>query len=140
MATIIRPTLSENNKYYISKHRYYELKHYCLQYPLWKEAYLDCVNSSIIAVSAFDRLPSSNIPGNPTASRALLKVYYEERIKQIEKTALETDKYLYPYLLKAVTEELSYTYLKTKLDMPFSKDSYYDAYRRFFWLLDRSRK
>lgn len=39
MATRIRPELAENNKYWISKHRYYELKHYCLQYPLWKSAY-----------------------------------------------------------------------------------------------------
>lgn len=30
--------LSEKNPYYISKHRYYELKHFCLQYPEWKDA------------------------------------------------------------------------------------------------------
>lgn len=30
--------LSERNPYYISKHRYYELKHFCLQYPEWEEA------------------------------------------------------------------------------------------------------
>ena len=30
---------SQNNEYWISKHRYYELKHFCMQYPLWKAAY-----------------------------------------------------------------------------------------------------
>lgn len=91
MATMIRPELSRNNKYWISKHRYYELKHFCLQYPLWKSAY-----------AAFDDT-------------------------------------LYDYILKAVTEELSYTYLRTKLDIPCGRDMYYDRYRRFFWLLSNAR-
>ena len=40
MGTTIRPELSEKNPYWIEKHRYYELKHFCLQYPIWKKAYL----------------------------------------------------------------------------------------------------
>ena len=39
MATTVRAKLSEKNKYWISKHRYYELKHFCLQFPIWKQAY-----------------------------------------------------------------------------------------------------
>ena len=39
MATKIRAKLSEKNKYWIDKHRYYELKHFCLQYQMWKKAY-----------------------------------------------------------------------------------------------------
>ena len=38
----------------------------------------------------------------------------EETIELIEKVAKETDIDLYPYIIKAVTEGLSYTYLKTK--------------------------
>ena len=38
MSTTIRPELSEKNPYWIEKHRYYELKHFCLQYPIWKRA------------------------------------------------------------------------------------------------------
>ena len=49
------------------------------------------------------------------------KLYYSERIKLIEKTAIETDPYLYSYIIKGVTEEKSYTYLKTKLDIPCGK-------------------
>ena len=33
MGTQIRPELSEKNLYWIDRHRYYELKHFCLQYP-----------------------------------------------------------------------------------------------------------
>ncbi len=40
MATVLRSELSPKNKYYIDKHRYYELKHFCLQYPEWKQTYI----------------------------------------------------------------------------------------------------
>lgn len=40
MGNIIRAEVSENNPYWIEKHRYYELKHFCLQYPIWKRNYV----------------------------------------------------------------------------------------------------
>ena len=138
MATVIRAEISEKNKYWIDKHRHYELKHFCLQYPEWKKAYAAFDDSSI-SVSKINPMPSSNIPGDPTAKRAVMKAYYSERIKLIEKIAMEADKYLYDYILKAVTEELSFTYLKTKLGIPCGKDMYYDRYRKFFWLLSQAR-
>lgn len=33
----VRPEVSKKSKYYISRHRYYELKHLCLQYPELKK-------------------------------------------------------------------------------------------------------
>ena len=39
MGNIIRAEVSEKNPYWIEKHRHYELKHFCLQYPIWKKAY-----------------------------------------------------------------------------------------------------
>ena len=139
MATVIRPEISEKNKYYIDKHRYYELKHFCLQYKEWKKEYVKCTDAIIFAAS-LDRIPSDNIPSDITAKYAIQKVFYSERIKLIEKSAMETDPYLYPYLLKAVTEGLSYPYLKTKMNIPCGRDMYYDRYRKFFWILDNMRK
>lgn len=138
MATLIRPVISEKNKYHISKHRHYELKHFCLQYPEWKRLYseLDDVN---IPLSMMDRIPSSNMPGDPTSKRALLKIFYADKIGLIEQAAKEADQYLYEYILRAVTEGLSYTLLKSRLGIPCSRDTYYDRYRRFFWLLNESR-
>ncbi len=139
MATVIRPEISTKNRYWIDKHRHYELKHFCLQYPEWKKAYANFSNQSM-PLSMIERVPTSNIPGDPTAKRALMKTYYSERIKLIEKAAKEADEYLYNYILKAVTENLSYTYLKSRLEIPCSRDMYYDRYRRFFWILSESRK
>ena len=138
MATVIRPELSIKNKYHIDKHRHYELKHFCLQYPTWKKAYVDLDNVGI-AISTAERIPSSNLPGDPTAKRAVAKAQLIERIEMVEKSAREADDYLWEYILKGVTENLSYTYLKTKMNMPCGKDMYYDRYRKFFWLLNRVR-
>lgn len=139
MGTVIRPELSIKNKYRIDKHRHYELKHFCLQYPEWKRAYADFNNPSI-PLSTIERVPTSNLPGDPTAKRAIMKAHYQERMDLIEKAAMEADMYLHNYILRAVTENLSYTYLKTRLGMPCGKDMYYDRYRRFFWLLNQARK
>lgn len=139
MTTMIRAKISEKNKYYIDKHRHYELKHFCLQYPSWKRAYAEFDDTSI-SLSTIESVPTSNIPGDPTAKRAVMKAHYSERIKLIEKIAIEADRYLHEYILKAVTEGLSYTHLKSRLGIPCSKDMYYDRYRKFFWLLSASRK
>lgn len=139
MATMIRAELAESNRYWISKHRHYELKHFCLQYPSWKKTYITLGVPSI-STSVLDRLPSGNLPGDPTLEYTMRRMYYAERIELIEKIAKETDKYLYEYILRAVTEGLSYTYLKTKMQIPCGKDMYYDRYRRFFWLLSEARQ
>lgn len=46
MCTNVRPNVSKKNDYYISKERYYELKHFCLQYNDWMRALisLDTLN------------------------------------------------------------------------------------------------
>lgn len=139
MSTVIRPKISEKNKYYIDKHRYYELKHFCLQYSDWKKAYTSCTES-IIFTTSIERESSSNIPSDITAKYAIKRAYYAERIKIVEQMALEADDFLFPYILRGVTEGLSFTYLKTKLEIPCSRDTYYDRYRKFFWLLSEARK
>ena len=138
MATVIRPEISKDNKYWINRHRYYELKHFCLQYPIWKNALFKIQNGKY-PISVIDREPSSNLPGDPTGDLAVMKIYYSERMDVIKRIANETDKYLAEYILKAVTEGLSYSFLKSRLDIPCSRDMYYDRYRRFFWLLSQER-
>lgn len=130
MGTVIRPDISRKNKYWIDKHRHYELKHFCLQYPEWKKAY----NAKPTISSSIDW------HNDPTAKEAMRKTLYLERIQLIERVAKEADNDLHNYILKAVTEGLSYTYLKSRMDIPCGKDLYYDRYRRFFWLLDESRE
>ena len=138
MSTVIRPELSSKNKYFVEKHRYYELKHFCLQYPIWKKAYveLDGLSKRPVESIVFVKINSNT---SPTEKCAIAKSFYSERIKLIERVARHTDPELSSYILKAVTEGLSYTNLKSRLDIPCSRDTYYDRYRRFFWLLNKER-
>lgn len=138
MATTIRPEVSIKNRYYIDKHRHYELKHFCLQYPKWKKAYIESLDSDI-PLSMIDNSKTADGVYDPTSSRAITRAYYSKRMRMLEQVAKDADNYLWFYILKAVTEGLSYTYLRTKLDIPCGKDMYYDRYRKFFWLLSEIR-
>lgn len=138
MGTKIRPELSKKNKYWIPRHRYYELKHFCLQYPEWKEQY--AYLSSITTPKLTDRVfRNIGLHSDPTEQCAERKIFYQCRIAMLEQVAVLTDKDLAKYILLAVTYGHSYTYLKAKLDIPCSKDTYYDRYRKFFWILSDLR-
>lgn len=136
MSTIIRPEVSRKNKYWINKHRHYELKHFCLQYPEWKRVYY---SSPSISSSISDEPSRGSSYGDPTAKHAIRRIHCIERIELIERLAGEADENLHNYILKGVTEGLSYTHLRTKLNIPCSRDMYYDRYRKFFWLLDNAK-
>lgn len=139
MGTVIKPELSEKNKYWVNKHRYYELKHFCLQYPLWKKLYSEI---EFIGGSRFDsigRYSGNHMHSDPTSRLAEQRLSYYDRIQLVERIAMEADPELADYILKAVTENLSYNNLKSKINMPCGRDMYYDRYRRFFWLLDKNR-
>ena len=138
MATLIRPEVSIKNKYWIDKHRHYELKHFCLQYPAWQREYSD-LNNVGSSLSRLGEIASRNIPGDPTFINVVRRDRCKERIQMIEDAAKAADPDLYLYILKGVTEGLSYTHLKTRFKIPCGKDLYYDRYRRFFWLLNESR-
>lgn len=138
MGTTIRPELSEKNPYWIEKHRYYELKHFCLQYPIWKKAYL--------ALDGLTKRPSDLVLfsgqrdlSDPTAKCAEARIFYSNRMELVESVAEETDVVLGTYILQAVTSGISYDCLKARLDIPCCKDAYYELYRRFFWLLNKER-
>lgn len=138
MATVLRAELSKKNRYWIDKHRHYELKHFCLQYPFWKKAYaeLDGMNKKDDDSTG----SRSNIPGDPTGKCVEIRTVYLDRMELVRRTAYEADPDLASYIFIAVTEGVSYDYLKSKLNIPCGRDMYYDRYRRFFWLLDQARR
>ncbi len=138
MSTTIRPELSDKSKYWIEKHRYYELKHFCLQYPIWKKAYasLDSLATRPADLAMFSK--TRNI-SSPVEKCAEARLYYLDRMKLVEQAAIGADPELAEYLLRAVTEGISFECLKLRLEIPCCKDTYYDRYRKFFWLLNKTR-
>ena len=139
MSTTIRPEISKKNEYWMDKHRYYELKHFCLQYNTWKKIY-NILDESIIKTNNIEFIPKSNKYSDPTAAIAEIKVYYLNRIEMLEKAAIKTDEVLSKYILKGVTEGLSYDILKARLNIPCCKDVYYKLYRYFFKILSDLRR
>ena len=141
MSTTIRPELSEKNRYWIEKHRYYELKHFCLQYPLWRRVYNNLENSSY--PSSWPQLVppcKTNVVSDPVTQYLEERLFYANRMDMIERVAKETDEVLACYILKAITEGVSYDHLRVRINIPCCKDTYYDLYRRFFWLLSKERQ
>lgn len=135
MSTVIRPEVSVKNTYYISRHRFYELKHFCLQYPEWKKSYRELDGFSSESAGMRERIEGGELP-DPTAKYAEARLYYLERMQMVEKCAREAAEDLNKLLLKSVTEEISYEHISP----PCCKDVWYTMYRRFFWLLDKARK
>lgn len=133
--TIQRSVLSPKNKYYIPKYRYLELKNFCLQYPDWKTAI-----NQITILQAHSRISSTGFFSDPTYSIVLKKAEYERKISIIEDAAKEADYTLCKWLIKGITGSYSYEYLKYQMNIPASRDMYYDRYRKFFWILDKKRE
>lgn len=79
MATEIRPELSEKNPVWIGKHRYYELKHFCLQYPIWKKAYNALLGLSSRPNDLDIFVKSGQVRSDPTARCAESRVSFDKR-------------------------------------------------------------
>lgn len=134
----IKPELSTKNKYWVERHRYYELKYFCLQYPTWKRYLRELEDSCVVSQSS--GIFSERTISDPTQKCILAREYYREKMQMIEGCVIAADSSLYPYILKSVTEGLSYNTLKARFNIPCGRDMFYDRYRKFFWILNSSRK
>lgn len=134
MATIIVPELSKKNKYYISKHRYYELKHFCLQYPEWKREIRELNSKAIGTTSMIFKKREKHLEDR--VSEIAIQIFSrEEKCQKVDQTISALEPWIQHYIFLAVTEDKSFTYLKTVLGIPCERDAYYERYRRFFYIL-----
>lgn len=97
-------------EYELSKHRFYELKHFCLQYSKWKELY--------------ENADGWNGEGDTTSKDGIKRADLKTYIFMIEDCARLTG----TDILRYVTTEG----LKVPVELRYS-------YRQFFWLLSRRR-
>ena len=143
MATTIKPELSQDNKYYISKHRYYELLHFCRQYTEYlaekEEILATCVRPILNFHKDLDRGYGHYETHSNTENWAIKLANVDEKIKLIEQTAVDADEQLSGYILMSVTSGLGFDAMKARYDVPCSRNTFYDRYRKFFWILDQRR-
>lgn len=130
-----KPELSKKSPYWIPRHRYYELKHFCLQYKSWRKA---------LAALNLVKSESTIKPGegfsNPTEANAEKRAFYISRIAMIDDAAFETDRVIGDYIVIGVTEGLGHDDLKARLNIPCCKEVYYNYYRKFFYILSEKRQ
>lgn len=127
------------NKYNISKHRYYELYYYSLQYEEWKN-YLKNTINSVKSPQTTD-MPRVRKISDSTYDIAVSRAEIADKIYQVEQAAMMADSELYQYILAAVTNEgITYNYLREKMKMPACKNKYYESRRRYYYFLDQIKK
>ena len=135
----LKPETSKKNPYHVSKHRMYELMHFCLQYPEWKK-FCSGTDELYFKSPNLDKIKTiTNEPSDPTAELAMKRMRCYENMKLVEDIAYKADEVLANYILLAVTEDLRYETIKSRLNIPCGRDMFYDRRRRFFWLLDKER-
>lgn len=122
------------DKYKISKHRFAEVYHFCMQYNEWKDE-LKYRIDTVEGIELTD-MPKAHGGSDSTARLAIRRAELRHKCELVEQTAIEADPEIYPYILKAVTNEgIGYNYLKMVMDIPCGRDMYYDRRRKFYWLL-----
>ena len=142
MSTEIKPELSEKNKYYIPKHRYYELLHFCRQYTDYLTEKENILNTCVRPYVAPDKVKATvTFAENlPTEKWAMKLADIDDKIQLIEQATVDADKELSGYILMAVSGGIGYDILSIRYNIPCSRNTFYDRYRKFFWILDQRRR
>lgn len=127
-----RAKLSLKNPNWISPHRYYELKHFCLQYPEWKREYGQL---SLLRSASYSKTNSEQRLESPTEELAIKCIFLKRKMELIENAAEEACDDLASHILQNVTTGSGYNET-----IPCCKNTYYKYYRRFFALLDKKKR
>lgn len=93
-----KPELSKKSPFYITKHRYYELKNFCLQYPDWKKA-LEQVNGWESNSHEVSGIVRGTLPESSTERQAMIRAYYSMHIDIIDRCVAKLEPAIAPYSL-----------------------------------------
>lgn len=110
-------------EYCISKHRFYELKHFCLQYPEWQPLYSQADGWAE---------ESGKNEGDTTSRDGILRAQLATKIALVEDTCREICGDYERDILVLVTEG-------KKPKLRADQKDFWHYYRKFFWELSRRR-
>lgn len=128
---------SYRGKFKMTKEQYLSAKYFSLRYNEWKLEYADLCDTSR-AITYSDMPNGSMSTESPVELAAIRLEAIGSNIRLIEQTAEEAAGGLYPYLLKAVTNEgITFNALKMLEDIPCERDMYYRIRRKFYYLLSK---
>lgn len=87
----------------------------------------------------YDGMPKGNYKENSLETQAIKNVMYQKDCKMIEQAAIAASAEAYPYIIKSVTNDLSYRFIEydEKLGkIPMGKTEFYAIRRKFYYFLD----
>lgn len=113
----------------ISKHRYYELKHFCYQYHEWEKAKS---NLKISPVGKFDKKSP-----DPTGDLAVKLAGLDYKIETVNRCLKEAAPDIEEWMKKCVIDGKSYNVLVSD-GVPCGKEYFYQRYKLFFSRLNQS--
>lgn len=132
----LTPNLSKKNKWWISKHSYYNAYHFAMKYGEWNDEYKLLENT--LSSPGFEGTPGGSGISKPTEDDGIKRAELRTKMQLVKETVIETDPDMYQWLFKAVTQEgITYNYLKQIMDIPFSRNTFYDRRRKFYYLLSK---
>lgn len=108
-----------------------------IMYNEWKQLYS---GRSLIRNPKISRVSFSGKHPDFVGEEAVRRVLVGHKIELVEQAAHDTDPELAGYILLSVTEGMPWTELEMLKEIPCSRGTFYDRYRKFFWLLDQVRE
>ena len=136
MGETIRSTLSLKNPYYISKERYLELKHFCLQYKEWCK---EISTLRLVRSSTITGMPLHHNTGDPTGDVSVRLASLTKRIDVLKEAVDKLEPWISDYIFEAVTEKKTFEYFQTH-GIACGRVYFYERYHEFFWFLDKVRE
>lgn len=117
-----------NSRWYLPYDTYKYVVSYCYAYNDFRQRLqdLDGWHSH-----EQDGMPRGTETSDPTSKEAMKRMRLEEKISAIEDAVIDTDPFLYDWLLEGVTRRgVTFTFLKTKKQMPVVDKNQYSELRR----------
>lgn len=126
------------DEYNIGKYAYRELHNFCLQYPYKKQRLADLRSSYHSPV--ITGLPHGNDVGQPTEDSAERAAILSHDCEMIEQAAIQTSAEDYQNLIRSVTQDMPWYYLRSVFGMEMNEKYFNLERHQFYYLLAKKKK
>lgn len=127
-------TLSTKNKYWLSNAAFYQAYYFALRYQEFKDTLEEMGDGS--RGLSYDPQPHGSASKSSLEDLAIRRARISAKVDIIESACRLADVELYPWLIKAVTNnDVGYDYLYHQLGIPCSRGTFYERRRKFYYIL-----
>lgn len=128
-------TLSTKNKYWLSNAAFYQAYYFALRYQEFKDTLEEMGDGS--RGLSYDPQPHGGSANKSSLEDlAIKRSRISAKVDIIESACRLADAEMYPWLIKAVTNnDVGYDYLRYQLGIPYSRGTFYDRRRKFYYIL-----